>query len=57
MDSFLIDRDQQLWTQASVALVAAAARAQSAGMSEGAQPRETSWRDLVRRLAQNPAKR
>ena len=57
MDSFLIDRDQQLWTQASVALVAAAARAQSAAMTERAPPRETSWRDLVRRLAQNPAKR
>jgi hypothetical protein len=25
--------------------------------AEGGQPRETSWRDLVRRLAKNPARR
>jgi hypothetical protein len=28
-----------------------------ARLADGVQPRETSWRDLVRRLAKNPAKR
>jgi hypothetical protein len=50
-------RKEWRWMQASVALVAAGARAVTASMRVGAGRRETSWRELVHRLAKNPAKR